>query len=199
MISHRLGLWVLLIGGAMAVAIGAVRLVAHSLPAPPLSLTNPTCAQSCWQGIRPGFSTRAEFSALQTDVFRYQVSATYRDDGEEGLVREVLLTMRGDVLLGDVMNELGPPSHAQLSWVAGMPSNNRSGGRRIYVGATLYFADGLVMVEVVRPDCVWRLSPRMIVRRVRYFAPSSMGGVIPIGTPSWQGFGTLPQTINAAC
>lgn len=199
MVSRRFGVWVLLIGGLMAVLIGAVRFIAQGLPTPPVLLSDPTCAQPCWQGIRPGFSTHADFSALHTNVYRYQVSATYRDDSENSLVREILLTMRGDVLLGTVIVELGTPSHAQLSWVAGMPRDSRSGGRQVYVGATLYFADGLVMVEVVRPDCVWRFSPQMIVRRVRYFSPSSVGGVIPIGTPRWQGFGTLPQSVNVAC
>lgn len=201
-ISPRFWIGVVVLWVMLAVLTSATRLVSHSLPNPGLLLTTSDCPQPCWQGIRPGFSTRAEFVARQQEnLYRYQTSATYQsypDDPTE-IVRDITLTMRGDVSVGDVLVAFGSPSHVRMNWVAGMPIDGRQGGRQTYVGATFYFADGLVMVEVVRLDCRWRLSPDMLVRRVRYYAPSPAGGVIPIGTPLWRGFVAQAAINGVAC
>ncbi|PJF39733.1 MAG: hypothetical protein CUN55_13700 [Phototrophicales bacterium] len=187
------------LSGLMALSIYSVRFISHSWPKPSLFLASTDCSQPCWQSIRPGFSTRAEFLQQAQFNYPYQVLANYKDDGQGGLVRDILLNMRGDIRLGDIILAFGVPSHAQLGWVAGR-ATTQQGGRRLYVGATLYFANGLVTAEVVREDCVWRFSPDMIVRRVRYSAPNSFGSVIPIGTPKWQGFVTQPPTTtNVVC
>ncbi len=199
MINLRLWGAVLLISSLMLIGISVALFMAQSLPTPPLLLASPNCPQPCWQSIRPGLTSRAVFAAQADQNYRYRVSASYKDDRLEGVVRDILLTMRGDILLGDVILEFGPPSHAKLGWVAGMPLTGQRSGRQIYVGAILYFGNGLVIVEVLRPDCVWRFSPTMIVRRVRYHAPSPVGTVIPIGTPFWDGFVSQPLAAGGVC
>lgn len=201
MVSIRLWRAVLVVGAIMLVALTLNRTISLAGPHPTLHLEAADCLQPCWESIQPGISTLNDFNHQQSrsQLYRYQVIANTRDEDGVIVVRDIQLNMRGDVLLGDVLVELGMPTHADLSWIAAPPIAGQRGGRQTYVGGTLYFADGLITVEVLHPDCVWRFAPKMIVRRIRYYAPHPEGGVIPIGTPVWDGFvSQLPPT-DAAC
>jgi hypothetical protein len=96
------------------------------------------------------------------------------------------LDLWGDIQLGDVFMAFGEPSHVLLRYAAG--TGYEGVQRQQLVGAWLYYGDGLVRVEAIREDNVWRLSPTMTVQRIQYFAPDPEGGIIPIGTPKWHGF-----------
>lgn len=154
------------------------------------------CEQPCWQGIQPG--TRMErklYDLIEELNYPYIGSARTieQDDpttpGEDArILQQFELGMRGDILLYDVLIAFGQPSNANLGYVATTTPLDPN-QRQAVVGGTLYFGNGLVQVDVVRADMEWLFSPDMVVRRIRYFAPSPEGPAMPIGTPHWHGFG----------
>lgn len=142
------------------------------------------CSLPCWRGIQPGSDNTLEFKQEIKQTNRYEGSLRYSAD--EVTISVIRLDTWGDITVGDVFLAFGEPSHVLLRNTA---STGFSGvQRQQFVGAWLYYGDGLVRVEAIREDNIWRLSPDMTVLRIQYFAPSSEGGIIPIGAPEWHGF-----------
>lgn len=143
------------------------------------------CPLPCWRGIQPGTEYDKEFWLELERLNRYGGFLTYgADDVKISVIR---LDMRGDIKVGDIFLAFGEPSHVLLRYTAGTGYGGVQ--RRQLVGAWLYYGNGLVRVEAIREDNVWRLSPDMTVQRIQYFAPNPEGAIIPIGTSTWHGFG----------
>lgn len=142
------------------------------------------CALPCWRGIQPGTKNDDGFLRELEATNRYSGFLTYGAD--KATISVIRLDMWGDIQLGNVFMAFGEPSHVVLRNAAGTGFEGVQ--RRQLVGAWLYFADGLIRVDVIREDNIWRLSPTMTVQRIHYFAPDPEGGVIPIGAPTWHGF-----------
>lgn len=193
----RVLLGVVLVSIACVLGIALTRAWAQDRPYADLLLAvSDDCAAPapCWQGVRPGFDYGSAFDKAIAVTPRYSgIAITNNND----VIREIRLQMRGDIRLGDVMGIWGSPSHANLSWVASTVIGAR--GRSVYVGATLYFWDGLVRVETLTEQCRWAYSPDMIVRRITYYAPVAVANAIPIGTPRWEGFRTFPLPTPSPC
>ncbi len=143
------------------------------------------CSQPCWHGIRPGTPIIGPIETQWTRTAQY--SARFILGADNSTIREIQLITHGNLHLGDVVQAWGAPSHVQLHYVAATSQN-----KLVLVGALLYFGDGLIEVDAIREDNVWRLSPNMIVRQIRYFAPNALGAIIPLNTPPWQGFRSQP-------
>jgi hypothetical protein len=101
------------------------------------------------------------------------------------IIRLTLIPAR-QLAIGDLVTIWGDPSH-----IAVRHSVDSSG--RVGLQAAIYFQEGLVIAYVKLPAQQRHyaaLSPAMPVSQVEYYAPSSQGNVVPIGTPRWSGFGT---------
>lgn len=188
--------FILLVGGGvgcfcLALIIGLHAVVPLVNPSPPTYLEPHGCELPCWQGLQPGEVHEDDGLFLQKIQSLNRYSGRLVRD-ENGRILLIELTLRGDITLGEVILALGVPSHVLARNVAG--TTRFSTRRQVLVGASLYFGKGLIEVQAVREDTyAWRLVPHMVVRRIRYFAPSPEGSVIPLGTPRWRGFSALPE------
>ena len=171
--------------GLCLFSIWTMRQIGTKLPYAETYLDPQNCVLPCWRGIQPGTENAKEFWHELEELNRYGGFLTYGAD--EVSISVMRLDMWGDIQLGDVFIAFGEPSHVLLRYAAG--TGYGSVRRRQLVGAWLYYGDGLVRVESIREDDVWRLSPTMTVQRIQYYAPNPEGGVIPIGTSKWHGFG----------
>ncbi len=171
---------VILFGLSLIVTI-LVRQIGVNRPHIDLWLDPGDCTQPCWRGIRPGTQDSRAFLDETRHSNRYNPYIRYgADDVTISMMR---LDPHGDILLGNIMLAMGTPTHVRLRYVA----VNSSQGRTFRVGASLYYGD-LVEVMVVSDNMAPRLSPYMKLRRIEYHAPSTVGGIIPLGTSPWRGF-----------
>ncbi|NDJ84340.1 MAG: hypothetical protein GYB66_00500 [Chloroflexi bacterium] len=184
------GRWLVMIGlvfGLASLLVITSRAIGLQRAHVPTYLDPGDCPQPCWRGVRPGTQSEALFWRQIATMTRYSGILTTDD---QQTIKTIRLEMRGDILLGDVILALGPPSHARLRHIAGLGYTRSPAQRQLLVGASVYFGNGLVEAEVIREDDHWALSPDMIVRRIRYFAPHEEGTIVPIGTLEWHGFGS---------
>jgi hypothetical protein len=163
--------------------IAGVRAIGQRHTPTPVDLATGDCAQPCWHGIRPGASGEDAFYRALAASNLYTGDARSRD----GVVRSFDLYALGPVQLADALHVFGQPARVScLGWT----HSTRYPGRQVVLQAHVYFAAGLVRVEVIRPDVTLRLTPDMQVRQISYFAPGEP--VYPVGSPVWRGFRSYP-------
>ncbi len=161
--------------------VGARALGQGTVPTPTY-LEPGTCNQPCWHGLIPGVDRAERFLQRVSADSPYAGHATSYD--ERSPATQFELSTYGAITLADVLRLFGLPERVGC---LGLDHSALFPGHGLVTTAQLYFADGLVMVEAVRPDDVARLSPGMRVRVVRYFAPGEP--TYPIGeTTGWHGF-----------
>lgn len=174
------GLVVLLAASAGLVA--AARAAGQASPPTPTYLEPGDCDQPCWHGLRPGADRAERFLTFVREYSPYSGHATSYDDRSPATQFE--LSTFGAITLADVLRVLGVPDRVGC---LGPDHSSLFPGQSMVTTARLYFADGLVMVDVARPDQEPRLTPGMRVREVRYYAPGEPA--YPIGeTTGWHGF-----------
>ena len=177
----RYATFVLVIFIALAAGIGTARLAGHVTGRVPPLLAPGHCEQPCWHGLRPGEVTRDTFAAAIERAAPLSGRATGSD--REVITRFEIITY-GAIRLGDALRTLGRPERVGC---IGYHHSTLFAGQPIVLAADLYFAGGLVAVNVVRPDDVPRLSPDMLVRRVTYYAPGEPAYAVGSTMP-WRGF-----------
>ena len=191
----RFWLWgsIILITNLMMLVF--IRTASPVLPFTETYLAIENCQQPCWRGIELGTASEAKFLKQQRLVLNtYKTSIRFSAD--DVTINEIRLEPHGDIRLGDVMLELGTPTHVRIRHIIHhVLVADQIQRREIRYRAFLYFGDGLIEVEAVQDDSDWFLSPTMVVNRIRYFAPSASGTIIPIGSPEWKGFSvSYPDT-----
>ena len=176
------------IGGLVALLVvstgmvAAARAVGQASPPTPTYLETGDCEQPCWHGLRPGMDRAERFLAFVREHSPYSGHATSYDDRSPATQFE--LSTFGAITLADVLRVFGVPDRVGC---LGPDHSSLFPGQSMVITARLYFADGLVMVDVARPDEVPRLTPGMRVRVVRYYALGEPA--YPIGeTTGWHGF-----------
>jgi hypothetical protein len=166
-----------------AVLVIGVRWAAQSRTPPPTFLEPGACEQPCWQGLRPGVDTVDHF------LYKVQSSGPYSgrtQDAGDSVVAMFELSVYGLLTLADVVRDFGPPERVSC---LGLTHSTLFPGGTIVTAAEAYYADGLVVVSLVRPDQAPRLSPDMRVRTIRYYAPGERA--YEIGTTTgWRGMGS---------
>jgi hypothetical protein len=172
------------IGSLFVLAAGVVagvRAVGQTAPLTPTYLQTGACEQPCWQGMRPGLDY---IDHVMDQVGRGSPYSARTTDYGDGIAQSFELSTYGALTLADVIHEFGTPERVGC---LGTDHSSLYPGQQWVMSAQLYFARGLVVVDVVRPDSYPRLTPDMRVRAVQYFAPGDP--LYPIGqTTGWHGF-----------
>ncbi len=171
-------------------AAGA-RAYGRRVPPSPSHLESGDCGQPpCWEGIKPGVSSRWE---TERQTFRwmtdpsaffnspYMGSAIGTGDNLEQLV---LHTWGSPLTLANILREFGAPESA--SCVCEIPGSKVPGWREsIALEVELYFYDGQMEVSVILPEGIARLTPTAPVYGVYYYAADADRG--PLATTPWRG------------
>jgi len=174
-------IWIGVLFMVVAGAVAGVRAVGQTAPLTPTYLQTGACEQPCWQGLRPGMDYIDHVMDQASRGSPYSARTT---DYGDGIAQSFELSTYGVLTLADVIHEFGPPERVSC---LGTDHSSLFPGEPWVMSAQLYFAGGLVVVDVVRPDTYTRLTPDMRVRAVQYFAPGDP--VYPIGqTTAWYGF-----------
>lgn len=167
-------------------AIGTARALGGLLPVSPTYLGSGDCPLPCWQGLMPGEDNINQF--MHTVENNSPFRGRTRDRGDNVAIMFELYPF-GAISLGDLVRELGPP---QRVGCLGLGHSALYPGQRGVMEATVYYADGLVVVNAVLAGDARRLSPQMAVRSVQYHAPGEP--LYAIGsTRDWQGFAAAPH------
>ncbi len=160
--------------------IAAARSSGSLIPPPPTFLDSGACALPCWESLLPGAAS-AEAFAQRLAQTPFTGHTTQRADGVAAAFE---LVPFGAIALADVLRIYGPPERVGCF---GVTHSSLFPGQRFVITATVYFADGLVAVEVQRGDENAALSPSMRVRSVQFVAPGEP--LYPIGmSTAWRGF-----------
>jgi hypothetical protein len=170
----------------LAVCVGLVtvaRAAGRTAPISPTYLEPGPCEQPCWQGVEPGVHTREEITERIRTASPYSGRTTDRGDG---VVTMFELYTYGALTLADIVRTLGPPDRVGC---LGLEHTALYPDRTVAVAVRVYYAEGLIMVDAVRPDLRPHLTPDMQIRSIRYYAPGEP--TYPIGeTTGWFGFGS---------
>lgn len=180
-------LLITLTGVLLAVVITLItgaRLIGRQTAPPPTYLAPGACAQPCWQGLRPGAVNLADLSARVSATTPYILGHTAAYDGVH--VTAFSLFIDEQITLADVIREFGPPE--RVGCLAYTSTKQYAG---LNTAAEVYYAGGLVVVDVVQTGDLLRLTPAMGVRAVSYYAPGEPAYRIGETTP-WHGFATVP-------
>ncbi|HVO70046.1 MAG TPA: hypothetical protein VMT24_08375 [Aggregatilineaceae bacterium] len=177
-----------------AVCLGAVtgaRAAGRLIPETATYLDSGPCEQPCWHGLRPGRD--------YVDHFLYQVRAaspytSHTSDAGDGIVTMFELSTYGAITVADVLREFGSPERVGC---LGLEHTTLYPGHTLAMAVQLYFAQGLVVVDALRPDESPRLTPDMRVRSIRYYAPGEPAYPIGMTTP-WHGF-TSTRAFYLSC
>lgn len=166
----------------IALAAGARWLGRSGTPTPTFLETG-ACEQPCWQGLKPGVDTVDHF------LYRVRSSSPFTgrtQDRGDAVVEMFELSVYGALTLADIVRAFGPPDRVSC---LGLSHSALNSGQPVVTSAEVYYADGLVVVSLVRPDQDPRLSPDMRVRTIRYYAPGDPA--YEIGTTTgWRGMGS---------
>jgi hypothetical protein len=168
------GLWAVCLG----LIVGA-RAVGRSRPTPDTYLDSGNCAQPCWQGIRPGEIAPLDLRARVGKTGSYAV-VELTDYGDR-IARNFGLRALTPITLGDVVRAFGVPDRVACL---------RPRPQSAITGASIYFAEGLVVVEAANPASA-RLSPDMRVESIFYYSPGLPAYRIG-STAAWGGFAGPP-------
>ena len=165
-----------------AALIAAARVAGHWIAPPPTFLDSGACSLPCWQGLRPDAASADDFVQRLAQT-PYTGRAVQRADG---IAESFELVPFGAIRLADVLRVYGVPERVGC---LGVNHSSLFPGQRFVITTTVYFARGLVAVEVQRGDENVRLSPDMRVRSVQFVAPGEP--LYPIGlSTGWRGFTT---------
>ena len=217
LLRRRPWAFLLLLPLLTAVMLLAMR-IGEAAPALPVYLDAGDCSQPCWQGLQPGTTHRDEVLAFarqhplsspgslevssetassrpyiiwETRYFpSYDVQARFYQD----TLMRLDLYVDGRLQLGDVIEVLGEPSHAQLCYRISTGINYRSA-----VFATLYFYEGSVEVWAYLANAaIWQVRPDMQVFQIVYRTPAPDDeSWIPLSVGRWHGFGR--RSYSAYC
>lgn len=147
----------------------------------PTYLDTGFCDLPCWQGLRPGVDNINQFLWYAREHTPYSM---HTSDLGDGVATMVELSTFGAITLADVLREFGPPERVDC---LDLTHTTLYPGQSLVATARVYFAEGLIVVDAVRPDREMRLSPDMQVRTIRYYAPGEP--LYAIGaTTVWRGF-----------
>lgn len=156
----------------------------------PTFLEHQDCSLPCWQGVRPGESSMADF--WQTlEAVRAQGGWMYSGfpsglDESGASMTEFKLTLvpSQQIRLGDVLFAYGAPQALRV-----VQSRPPSRSRHLTTEAYLYWAEGHVQIIATQPDSRPGLTPDMWIRDIRMIAPSQEPLTLP-GAQPWRGFGS---------
>ncbi|MBI5958595.1 MAG: hypothetical protein HY866_07670 [Chloroflexi bacterium] len=181
MIAPRLIFAILILTLISAGLVGGARLVGRSDPLPPTYLESGACDQPCWQGLQPGSDYIDHFWYA---VNQFSPYSGHTSDYGDGIATMFELSTFGAITLGDVIREFGSPDRVGCF---GADHSSLFPGQPMVMAVQVYFANGLVVADVVREEMFPQLVPEMRVRTVRYYAPGEPA--YPIGeTTAWHGF-----------
>jgi hypothetical protein len=170
----------LVFAAALGLVAGARAAGQQQTPSPAY-LDTGDCEQPCWFNVRPGISRVSQFLTELRTRAPYTGHAT--DQGDEVITMFEISTF-GAITLADVLREFGPPERVGC---LGLGHTTLYANHSMVTTTEVYYAGGLVQVNLVHPDQRLHLSPDMQVRTIRYYAPGDPA--YPIGTTrSWQGF-----------
>ena len=162
--------------------VAGARAIGQTATPTPTYLDTGHCDLPCWQGLQPGLDAMDHFFRMARERTPYSIRTTAL--GEQQVAVMVELSTFGAITLADVIREYGPPDRVGcLDWTHTTLFPNAG----LTTTARLYYTDGLVVVDAVRPDDALIVSPDMPVRTIRFYAPGEP--LYPIGTSApWQGF-----------
>jgi hypothetical protein len=166
--------------------VAAARAAGQMDPPAPTYLETGECDQPCWQGIQPGVSTREQFAQRARTVGLFSGRATDYGDGVAAMFE---LSTWGVLTLADLLRAFGPPDRVSC---LGLDHTTMYPGLSLVISVQVYFADGLIVANAVRPDTWPYLSPDMQVRWIRYYAPGEPVYEIGDATP-WYGFASVKR------
>lgn len=161
--------------------VGAARAVGQTHTPTPAFLETGACEQPCWHGLRPGVDYIDHFLRAVSDTSPYSGHTT---DYGDGIARMFELSTFGAITLGDLIRAFGSPEHVGCF---GADHSSLFAGQPIVMATRVYFADGLIEADVVRPEMRPQLTPDMRVRSIRYYAPGEPSYTIGEFAP-WRGF-----------